>query len=86
MRTIPGSTVTTCALSAVLVLAGCGDGGTDTRPREEVYLEPATLDGAPDPPRAVPESPGLPDGGGPVPEAPDTSGSIFGSPTDVFDG
>ncbi|MFH0520722.1 DUF6777 domain-containing protein [Streptomyces sp. M41] len=37
-------------------------------------------------PEAVPESPDLPDGGGLVPDAPETSDSIFGSPTDVFDG
>ncbi|MGW1952957.1 DUF6777 domain-containing protein [Streptomyces sp. NPDC001920] len=35
---------------------------------------------------AMPESPDLSDGGGLIPDAPETSGSIFGSPTDVFDG
>lgn len=37
-------------------------------------------------PEAVPDTPDLPDGGGLIPDAPDSSGSIFGSPTDVFDG
>ncbi|MBT2416479.1 hypothetical protein J7F01_27170 [Streptomyces sp. ISL-22] len=37
-------------------------------------------------PDAVPDTPDLPDGGGLIPDAPDSSDSIFGSPTDVFDG
>ncbi|MDO0909931.1 hypothetical protein QQM39_03355 [Streptomyces sp. DT2A-34] len=37
-------------------------------------------------PEAVPDTPDVPDGGGPIPDAPGTNDSIFGSPTDVFDG
>ncbi|WP_369274945.1 DUF6777 domain-containing protein [Streptomyces sp. R11] len=47
-------------------------------------------------PEAVPDAPDAPDGGGLIPDGPDapatpgasdrTNGSIFGSPTDVFDG
>ncbi|KOG20486.1 DUF6777 domain-containing protein [Streptomyces viridochromogenes] len=37
-------------------------------------------------PETVPDSPDVPDGGGLVPDDPGTSDSIFGSPTDVFDG
>ncbi|CCK25817.1 hypothetical protein BN159_1438 [Streptomyces davaonensis JCM 4913] len=40
-------------------------------------------------PESVPETPDLPDGGGLIPDAtedPSASGSIFGSPTDVFTG
>ncbi|CAL9621575.1 hypothetical protein SUDANB96_05892 [Streptomyces sp. enrichment culture] len=36
-------------------------------------------------PETVPDTPDVPDGGGLIPDAPDT-GSIFGSPTDVFAG
>ncbi|MBK3578904.1 hypothetical protein JHN63_34920 [Streptomyces sp. MBT65] len=36
-------------------------------------------------PPTVPETPDLPDGGGQVPDD-TTTGSIFDSPTDVFDG
>ncbi|GAA4084581.1 DUF6777 domain-containing protein [Streptomyces shaanxiensis] len=37
-------------------------------------------------PEAVPESPDRPDGGGLIPDEPRTTDSVFGSPTDVFDG
>ncbi|MGW6903298.1 DUF6777 domain-containing protein [Streptomyces sp. NPDC054940] len=37
-------------------------------------------------PETVPESPDLPDGGGLIPDEPRTTDSVFGSPTDVFDG
>ncbi|MFE7273746.1 DUF6777 domain-containing protein [Streptomyces sp. NPDC057623] len=37
-------------------------------------------------PEAVPDSPDVPDGGGLFPDDPGTSESVFGSPTDVFDG
>ncbi|WP_369174259.1 DUF6777 domain-containing protein [Streptomyces sp. R28] len=37
-------------------------------------------------PEAVPDTPDIPDGGGLIPDEPGTSDSIFGSPTDVFDG
>lgn len=37
-------------------------------------------------PEAVPDTPDVPDGGGLIPDAPGTSDSILGSPTDVFDG
>lgn len=37
-------------------------------------------------PETVPDSPDLPDGGGLIPDEPRTADSVFGSPTDVFDG
>ncbi|MGN9758293.1 DUF6777 domain-containing protein [Streptomyces sp. SD31] len=37
-------------------------------------------------PEAVPDTPDVPDGGGRIPDDPGTTDSIFGSPTDVFDG
>ncbi|WDF43212.1 hypothetical protein PBV52_43700 [Streptomyces sp. T12] len=37
-------------------------------------------------PELVPDSPDLPDGGGLIPDEPNTTDSIFGSPTNVFDG
>ncbi|MGW5468878.1 DUF6777 domain-containing protein [Streptomyces chartreusis] len=37
-------------------------------------------------PEAVPDGPDTPDGGGLIPDDPGATGSIFGSPTDVFDG
>ncbi|QKZ24644.1 hypothetical protein HUT05_06090 [Streptomyces chartreusis] len=37
-------------------------------------------------PEAVPDGPDTLDGGGLIPDDPDATGSIFGSPTDVFDG
>ncbi|MGW4867749.1 DUF6777 domain-containing protein [Streptomyces chartreusis] len=37
-------------------------------------------------PEAVPDGPDSPDGGGLIPDDPGATGSIFGSPTDVFDG
>ncbi|MEY9996326.1 hypothetical protein ABIE67_008358 [Streptomyces sp. V4I8] len=37
-------------------------------------------------PETVPDNPDVPDGGGLIPDDPGTADSIFGSPTDVFDG
>lgn len=37
-------------------------------------------------PETVPDNPDVPDGGGLIPDDPGTGDSIFGSPTDVFDG
>ncbi|MFE5887329.1 DUF6777 domain-containing protein [Streptomyces sp. NPDC056468] len=64
----------------------------------ESRTQPDTSPGSPEEvgPQAVPDAPDTPDGGGLIPDAPDapatpgasdrTTGSIFGSPTDVFDG
>jgi hypothetical protein len=51
-----------------------------------VVPEPSQDRNSPDEigPPTVPETPDLPDGGGLIPD--DTTGSIFDSPTNVFDG
>ncbi|UXX92121.1 hypothetical protein N7U49_06740 [Streptomyces sp. AD2-2] len=49
MRTSTGTIVTACALSAALLVAGCGgDGGKDTKSSGEVFLQPVAAQG-PDP-------------------------------------
>ncbi|KUO16166.1 hypothetical protein AQJ91_37335 [Streptomyces dysideae] len=49
MRTSTGTVVTACALSAALLVAGCGaDGDKDTRAGGELFLQPAAAQG-PDP-------------------------------------
>ncbi|MEV6483179.1 DUF6777 domain-containing protein [Streptomyces sp. NPDC051576] len=49
MRISTGTIATACALSAALLAAGCGgDGGKDTKPSGEVFLQPAAAQG-PDP-------------------------------------
>ncbi|MFJ8058612.1 DUF6777 domain-containing protein [Streptomyces sp. NPDC096142] len=49
MRTSTGTIATACALSAALIVAGCGgDGGKDTKPSGEVFLQPVAAQG-PDP-------------------------------------
>ncbi|MDH6220714.1 DUF6777 domain-containing protein [Streptomyces pseudovenezuelae] len=49
MRTVTGTIATACALSAALLVAGCGgDGGKDTKSSGEVFLQPAAAQG-PDP-------------------------------------
>ncbi|MFJ5303302.1 DUF6777 domain-containing protein [Streptomyces sp. NPDC088350] len=49
MRTSTGTIATACALSAALLVAGCGgDGGTDTKSSGEVFLQPVAAQG-PDP-------------------------------------
>ncbi|WP_329348375.1 hypothetical protein OG226_07690 [Streptomyces sp. NBC_01261] len=49
MRISTGTIATACALSATLLVAGCGgDGGKDTKPSGEVFLQPVAAQG-PDP-------------------------------------
>ncbi|MFF5304167.1 DUF6777 domain-containing protein [Streptomyces sp. NPDC013161] len=49
MRTSTGTIATACALSATLLVAGCGgDGGKDTKSSGEVFLQPVAAQG-PDP-------------------------------------
>ncbi|MER7925608.1 DUF6777 domain-containing protein [Streptomyces sp. NPDC096057] len=49
MRTSTGTIATACALSAALLVAGCGDGGgKDTKSSGEVFLQPVAAQG-PDP-------------------------------------
>ncbi|MEU6140744.1 DUF6777 domain-containing protein [Streptomyces sp. NPDC047081] len=49
MRTVTGTLATACALSAALLVAGCGgDGGKDTKSGGEVFLQPVAAQG-PDP-------------------------------------
>ncbi len=49
VRTSTGTIVTACALSAALLVAGCGgDGGKDTKSSGEVFLQPVAAQG-PDP-------------------------------------
>ncbi|WP_406119429.1 DUF6777 domain-containing protein [Streptomyces sp. NBC_00989] len=49
MRTSTGTIATACALSATLLVAGCGgDGGKDTKSTGEVFLQPVAAQG-PDP-------------------------------------
>ncbi|WAZ25573.1 hypothetical protein STRCI_007080 [Streptomyces cinnabarinus] len=87
-----GSTDT--PLAPTLTPEDTGDTGTvPTVPDFDTTVpeEPETFPDSPDEigPESVPETPDLPDGGGlipDVPEDPSASGSIFGSPTDVFTG
>ncbi|WP_405989160.1 DUF6777 domain-containing protein [Streptomyces sp. NBC_00986] len=49
MRTSTGTIATACALSATLLVAGCGgDGGKDTKSSGEIFLQPVAAQG-PDP-------------------------------------
>ncbi|MGW1360140.1 DUF6777 domain-containing protein [Streptomyces chartreusis] len=67
-------------------------GGTHASPEEPSApasrTEPETSPGSSEEvgPEAVPDGPDTPDGGGLIPDDPGATGSIFGSPTDVFDG
>ncbi|WCE02311.1 hypothetical protein PGH47_37620 [Streptomyces sp. HUAS 31] len=67
-------------------------GGTHASPEEPSApasrTEPETSPGSSQEvgPETVPDGPDTPDGGGLIPDDPGATGSIFGSPTDVFDG
>lgn len=93
----PGRRPTDCPTATATVTptappSSADPGGTRASPEEPgaptPRTEPETSRGSSDDvgPEAVPDGPDTPDGGGLIPDDPGATGSIFGSPTDVFDG
>ncbi|WCH97004.1 hypothetical protein POD33_34685 [Streptomyces moderatus] len=93
----PGRRPTDCPTATATVTptappSSAEPGGTHASPEEPgapaSRTEPETSPGSSEEvgPEAVPDGPDTPDGGGLIPDDPGATGSIFGSPTDVFDG
>ncbi|MFF1320422.1 DUF6777 domain-containing protein [Streptomyces sp. KS_5] len=90
----PGRRPTDCPTATVTPTAppSSADPGTRASPEEPgapaSRTEPESSPGSSEDvgPEAVPDGPDTPDGGGLIPDDSGATGSIFGSPTDVFDG